>query len=1292
MAQKLEFCLNGGLLQVEGASPNTTLLEFLRSRGLTGVKEGCAEGDCGACSVVLVERDAEGKAAYRAVNSCLMPIALAASREIITVEGVGSSDRMHPVQTSLVEHRGSQCGYCTPGIVSSLFEAYYRNDARTETEVEEQLAGNLCRCTGYSTICKAASQALASRGLNGSGDAFAQRLKETVPRLQSLRYAQGTESFARPESLRELFDILQANPKACLIAGATELALDITKRFKRFGSMVSVEAVPELTEIRCTASEWHIGAAATLTDIESTVAREYPALRDMLRVFGSRQIRNRATMGGNLVTASPIGDSAPVLLSLDATLILASPRGERVVPVTEFFRSYRQTALGPGEILKTIIVPRGPSAPGLQRISAWYKVSRRREMDISTVAACFTVDLDREGIVRHARLAYGGVATIPARARKTEAALTGQPWSEETVRSTLTLLRSEFSPISDVRGSAAYRSALIGSLLERFFHEASEGGAEPVDGLGKHPTSNILHPTSNEAQPPHESAHKHVTGEAMYTDDVAARRSMLEIWLVCAPHARARIRRRDASAARQMPGIAAVLLAEDLPGENDAGAVRHDEPLLADDEVSYHSQPVALVVGETQEACRAAAEKVEVEYEPLPPLLGIEEAVAQGSFHTDANYLRRGNVPAMLRQAPEILQGEFRIGGQEHFYLEMQAAWAEPGEDGSVFVMSSTQHPSEVQNVVARVLGIGGNRVVVESPRMGGGFGGKETQAAAFAALAALAAAKTGRAVRVRIGRDSDMMLTGKRHPFLARFNVGYNSAGDLLAAQIELFSNGGWSLDLSQAVTDRALFHLDNAYYIPHVEFSGRVVKTNLASNTAFRGFGGPQGMLVIEEIIDRIARRLELPPEQVRERNLYHGVGETNTTPYGQEIEDNRIQRVWRELKAGSNFELRRREVEAWNAGHPHRKRGLAITPVKFGISFTMTHLNQAGALVLIFQDGTVQVNQGGTEMGQGVCTNIAMVAARELGLSLDRIRVMPTCTDKVPNTSATAASCGTDLNGMAVKAACEILRQRLAKVAADLWTEKLGRSVQAEQVRFEDGFAVFQQDTERRSEPGQPIARLAFTELVNAAYIQRVSLSSTGYYRTPEIHYDREKGRGRPFLYYAVGAAVTEVELDGFTGMSLVLRTDILQDVGDSINAGINLGQIEGGFVQGAGWLTCEELVWDGQGRLLTHSPDTYKIPAVGDRPREFNVQLLSQAAQRQTIFGSKAVGEPPFMLAISVREAIRDAVAAFGPPGGEVLLPTPATCEVIYMAIHQRLAAGSASSRAQCQPESVCMVAD
>ena len=1311
MSATFDFILNGKPVHIRDISPNTTLLEFLRNSGLTGSKEGCAEGDCGACSVAIVERDAKGKATYRAVNSCLMPVCLVAGREVVSVEGVGGSANMHPVQRAMAAGYGSQCGYCTPGFICSMFEGYYRDDLRTQDDLDEQLAGNLCRCTGYRPIRDAVLEAFAHRPGKASPDAFSERLLQGDAKLGAAEYEFASEKFRRPTTLRKLLGLLKKFPEARLIAGATELGLDITKRYKKFPTLISVEAVTDLKKLRRTAGEWQIGAAVTLTEIEDKLGEEFPALGDMLRVFGSRQIRNRATMGGNIVTASPIGDSAPVLLALDAKVVLASETGERTLPIDQFFVSYRKTALQANEVLKTIVIPRGGAAAGHTRQMAWFKVSKRREMDISTVAGAFVVELDSEKIVRHVRLGYGGVAALPARALKTEAALLGKVWSDETIQSALPVLQTEFTPISDVRGTAAYRSGLITSLLEKFYAGESERSVHAASPLESR--SGLK---SALQSPPHESAHKHVTGEAMYVDDRT--NGMLEVWPVCSPHAKARILKRDVTAARLMPGIKTVLLAEDIPGVNDVG-MKHDEPLLATNEVLFHNQLVALVVGETQEACRAAAAKVVVEYAPLAPLLTLREALAKGSFHNEPNFIRRGDCTVALQKSPLTLEGEFELGGQEHFYLETNAAWAERGEDGTIHIVSSTQHPSEVQQVVSHVLHRPANKVVVQMPRMGGGFGGKETQAAAPAALAALATHHTGQPVRVRFNRDQDMALTGHRHPFFAKFKIGFDEEGLLQAAQVHLTSNGGWSQDLSQAVTDRALFHLDNAYYIPAVEFRGQVAKTNLSSNTAFRGFGGPQGMLVMEEILDRIARRLGLPPEVVRERNLYRGTGETNTTHYGQEIEDNRLQTIWHELKQTAALEARRQEIAVWNTAHPHSKRGIAITPVKFGISFTVTHLNQAGALVLIYQDGTVQLNHGGTEMGQGLHTNVAMIAAQTLGVKLDNIRVMPTSTDKVPNTSATAASAGTDLNGAAVKNACEILRARLVPVAMALLhvaqktgepdltraslpddRESVNRADTAqkhsgEDLVFADGFVFFREAhapsrvlSDASSESGRggnvgrearrtapetgtlPDHRVSFVDVVRKAYLERVSLAATGYYATPGIHWDRAAGRGQPFHYFASGAAVSEVEVDGFTGMHRVLRVDILHDVGDSVNEGVNRGQIEGGFVQGMGWLTAEELLWNDQGVLLTHSPDTYKIPAIGDTPRIFNVALLKPAIQPSVVHGSKAVGEPPLMLAISVREAIRDAVAAFGPGKTEVALASPATCEAIWLAIRAR----------------------
>jgi xanthine dehydrogenase molybdopterin binding subunit/xanthine dehydrogenase small subunit len=1266
-AASFEFTLNGQPVRVAGLPATTTLLDWLRHAGRTGSKCGCAEGDCGACTVAIVDRDAAGRPAYRAINSCIALLPMFAGREVVTVEGLADGEKLHPVQHAMVEHQGSQCGYCTPGFVVSLFEAYYRRDVTQPCQINDQLCGNLCRCTGYRPIRDAAVAALANR--SASGDPFAARLAQPPPKMEPLHYAAEKERFLRPTSLAELFTLKGSHPDAVLVAGATEIGVELNKKFKKFPALISTEAVPELTRIAATPAEWRIGAAATLTAVEESLGNEFPSLAKMLAVFAARQIRNRATLGGNLATASPIGDSAPVLLSLDASVVLASASGERTVPLHAFFTGYRKTQLRAGEAIKEIVLPRLHLAAGLTRRADFQKVSHRRELDISIVAAAFCLDLDAAGVVRRARIAYGGVAALPLRAQRAEAALEGKT-IVAAAAAVSAALREEFTPIDDVRGSAAYRRGVVVSLWEKFASgETSLTVDAPPDFAGRAPWPG----SDTSRQLRHESAVGHVTGRAHYVDDDAQQRPMLEVWPVLAPHAHAKILRRDATAARAAPGVAAVLMAEDVPGHNNVGVARHDETLFAADEALFHGHLVALVVGESIAACRAAAALVQVDYAPLSAVLTVADAIAAESFHNPLRTIARGDATAALKAAPRRLAGEFSFGGQEHFYLETHAAWAEWGDEGDVFISSSTQHPSEIQAIVAEVLHLPRHKIVVQAPRMGGGFGGKETQGNTPAALVALAALKTGRPVRMQLDRDLDMTMTGKRHPFWSKFEVGFDADGRVLALDAALVSDGGWSLDLSQPVLERAMFHIDNAYYIPALRVTGRAAKTNVASNTAFRGFGGPQGMLVIEEIMDRVARATGLPPEVVRERNLYHGTGETNRTHYGADVGDNRVQHIWRLALEQARFAERRKEIDAWNRtpAHARVRRGLAITPAKFGISFTLTHYNQGGALVHIYQDGTVQVNHGGTEMGQGLHTKILGVAMRELGLPAAAIRMMRTSTDKVPNTSATAASAGADLNGAAVRNACAALRERLAPVAAKLLAKSLGREVTVEEVEFADGSVRIHSLALVATGSGErQRAEVPFAQLAAAAYAARVSLSATGYYSTPGIHWDWATVSGRPFAYYACGAAVTEVEVDGYTGMTRVLRTDIVHDVGDSLNPGIDRGQIEGGFVQGMGWLTSEELKWDAKGRLLTHSASTYQIPAISDAPMEFNVTLLPHAANAHAVHGSKAVGEPPLMLAMSVREAIRDAVAGFGPAGGQVALASPATGEAVWHAIAAR----------------------
>jgi xanthine dehydrogenase large subunit len=755
---------------------------------------------------------------------------------------------------------------------------------------------------------------------------------------------------------------------------------------------------------------------------------------------------------------------------------------------------------------------------------------------------------------------------------------------------------------------------------------------------------------------PHESAALHVTGEALYTDDLVLRtKDVLHAWPVQVFAAHARITALRTDPALGVPGVVRVLTAADVPGVNDAG-VKHDEPLFPA-EVMFHGHAVCWVLGETLEAARLGAEAVEVELEPLPSLVTVREAIEAGSFQGGQPHMERGDVEAALAGAAHVFSGELEFAGQEHFYLETHCALALVDENGQVFVQSSTQHPSETQEIVAHVLGRSNSQVTVQCLRMGGGFGGKEMQPHGFAAIAALGATLTGRPVRLRLNRAQDMTMSGKRHGFHARWRVGFDASGRLQALDATLTSDGGWSLDLSEPVLARALCHIDNAYWIPNARVNGRIAKTNKTSQTAFRGFGGPQGMLVIEDILGRCAPLLGLDAAALRRRNFY---AEGQTTPYGQPVRHaGRLQTVWQEVLDRSGFDDRQREIAAFNAAHPHRKRALAVTPVKFGISFNLTAFNQGGALVHVYKDGSVLINHGGTEMGQGLHTKMLQIAATALGVPLARVRHSPTRTDKVPNTSATAASSSADLNGGAVKDACEQILARLAQVAA----ERLG--VSPADVRFGEGVV---RGVAFASQP------VPWEDVVTAAYFQRVQLWAAGFYRTEGLHWDSSRMQGEPFKYFAYGAAATEVEIDGFTGAYRTRRVDIVHDVGDSLSPLVDLGQIEGGFVQGAGWLTLEDLRWDesdgpNRGRLATQAASTYKLPSLSEMPEEFNVTLLQNAHEEGAVFGSKAVGEPPLMLAFSVREALRQAAAAFGPAGLSVDLASPATPEAVYWAVEQ-----------------------
>lgn len=746
---------------------------------------------------------------------------------------------------------------------------------------------------------------------------------------------------------------------------------------------------------------------------------------------------------------------------------------------------------------------------------------------------------------------------------------------------------------------------------------------------------------------PHDAARRHVRGTAPYIDDLPEPAGLLHAAVGLSPVAHGTLTGLDLDKVRAYPGVVAVLSAADIPGENNVGPVLKDDPILVDRAIEFHGQALFAVAADTLHAARLAARLDVATIDPLPALLTIDEALAANSHILPPQRMARGDAAGAIAKAAHRLTGSLTMGGQDHFYLEGQISLAIPTEDGGVLIYCSTQHPSEVQHLVAHALHLPDALVTVEVRRLGGGFGGKETQAAQFAALAAIFALKTKRPVKLRLDRDDDMVMTGKRHDFQVRYTVGFDEDGRIEGLDALLASRCGYSADLSGAINDRALFHIDNCYYLPHVSVESLRLKTHTVSNTAFRGFGGPQGMLAIEAVIDDIARFLGKDPQAVRAVNLY-GPGR-DTAPYGQVVDDGIAPRLIARLAESADYAERRAAIDRFNAASPYRKRGLALTPVKFGISFTTTFLNQAGALVHVYTDGSVQVNHGGIEMGQGLYQKIRQVTADCFGIDIDKVLATATTTGKVPNTSATAASSGADMNGKAAEAAALQIRTRLAAFAA----QKFG--VTAADISFNNG---------QVSGGGQS---LPFPDLVRAAYLARISLSSTGFYATPKIHFDKETFTGRPFLYYAYGAAVAEVEVDCLTGENKLLRVDILHDCGASLNPALDKGQIEGGFIQGMGWLTMEELVWDATGRLRTHAPSTYKIPAISDTPEAFTVTLWDEANREETIHRSKAVGEPPLMLANAVFFALRDAVAATAALPGPVPLDAPATPERLLRAI-------------------------
>jgi len=1258
--------LNGKIRKIQNISPTLTLLNYLRNnRALCGTKEGCAEGDCGACTVVVADIQ-KNAPRYRALNACILFVSMLDGKSITTVEHLKTQNgELHPVQKVLVETHGSQCGFCTPGFIMSMYAQFLsENMTEEEAAAPDILAGNLCRCTGYGPIIEAFSKihTLSQSALEARQIKDQAKWLATYAHPRTIHLSHKNQQFFSPKSLNDLFDYFANRPNSILLAGATDIGLWVTKQHREIGSIIYLDRIGKLKKIHKTSKNLILGSGVTYTEALPVIKKFFPDLGELIRRIGAAQVRNIGTIGGNIANASPIGDMLPALISLGTTLRLRKKDKQRSIPIEDYFLSYEKQDIRPKEILETIDIP----IPSKNSIFSCYKISKRFDQDISAVCGSFNIQI-QDGTVADARIAFGGMASIPKRAFTVETKLKNKPLSEEIFVRAASSLAKDFTPITDMRATAGYRMKAAKNLFSKFIKETSETkkllrlvgrGAVFDQQIYQHQTWNGHQPaktiTGGISSPQHhESSQKHVTGEAIFVDDIPTPKKTLEVFIAISNKAHAKIRRMDLDKVNKTPGVVSVLSAQDIPGINDVSPIMGDDPLFAHDLVEYAGQPLFAVAANTFETARKAASLADIDYEIIPPVLTIDQAMHEKNFLEPPKMISRGNAKLAIASAAHQLKGQLYIGGQEHFYLEGQVALAVPGEDKDVTVHCSTQHPTEIQHTVAKVLATPNHSVTVEVRRMGGGFGGKESNGNLPAAVAALAAKKTGLAAKVRFDRDQDMIVTGKRHDFRISYNVGFNKSGVIKGIIFDQAARCGRSYDLSVPICNRAMFHADNAYYLPNVRITSYRCKTNTVSNTAFRGFGGPQGMLGIERVIEKIAHYLKIDPLEVRKANFYDShdmIGERSITPYEMRVEDSVIKKIVAELRKTACYDERRKEIFEWNQNNSVLKRGISLTPVKFGISFTLTFLNQAGALIHIYNDGSIHLNHGGTEMGQGLFTKIAQVVADAFQVDIDNIKITATNTGKVPNTSATAASAGTDLNGMAAKDACDTIKSRLKKFAAERWQKKI-----SEVVFLPNCIRVGSQE-------------IPFKKLINEAYRARVPLSATGFYATPKINWDKEQSAGRPFFYFAYGAAVSEVVIDTLTGENKILRADILHDTGKSINQAVDMGQIEGGYVQGAGWLTTEELWWDNNGTLKTHAPSTYKIPTCSDRPIDMRINIWNEGKNKEsTIHRSKAVGEPPLMLSISVLMALADAVSA---SNGYTFYPdlnAPATPEQVMRAI-------------------------
>ncbi|KAB8239355.1 putative xanthine dehydrogenase HxA [Aspergillus alliaceus] len=1279
----IRFYLNGTKVTLDSVDPELTLLEYLRGIGLTGTKLGCAEGGCGACTVVVSQVNPTTKKLYHAsVNACLAPVISVDGKHVITVEGIGNVKNPHAVQQRIAVGNGSQCGFCTPGIVMSLYALLRNNPEPSEHAVEEAFDGNLCRCTGYRPILDAAQSFKTSIGCgksitnggtgccmdkqNGSGGCCKDSSETTVtdgnaPKLtapdfinyrpdtelifpptlhrhkyQPLVFGNKKKKWYRPVTLQQLLEIKHVHPDAKVIGGSTETQIETKFKAMRYSASVYVGDIPELRQFSFQDDHLEVGANVSLTDLESICdqalerygpvrGQPFTAIQKQLRYFAGRQIRNVASPAGNLATASPISDLNPVFVATNTVLVAKLLGGDIEIPMTEFFRGYRKTTLPPNAIIGSLRIPTASESGEYLRA---YKQSKRKDDDIAIVNAALRVSLSPSHDVTSVSLVFGGMAPMTVSARKAEGFLVGKKFTHPaTLEGAMSALEQDFNLNYGVPGGmASYRRSLALGFFYRFYHDVLSGTevkSTDIDhdviaeieraisyGEKDHEASSAYQQRILGKAGPHVSALKQATGEAQYTDDIPVQQNEMFGCMVLSTKAHAKIISVDPSPALDIPGVHDYVDHRDLPSPeaNWWGAPVADEVFFAVDKVTTAGQPIGMVLAKSAKIAEEGARAVKIEYEELPAILTIEEAIEAESFFGHDHYIKNGDPESAFKQADHVFIGASRMGGQEHFYLETQACVAIPKpEDGEMEIWSGTQNPTETQTYVAQVTGVAANKIVSRVKRLGGGFGGKETRSVQLACLCATAAVKTKRPVRCMLNRDEDIATSGQRHPFYCRWKVGVTKEGKLLALDADVYANGGHTQDLSAAVVDRSLSHIDGVYNIPNVYVRGRICKTNTVSNTAFRGFGGPQGLFFAESFMSEIADHLDIPVEKLRMDNMYKTGDKTH---FNQELKDWHVPLMYNQVLEESSYVERRRAVEEYNKKHKWSKRGMAIIPTKFGISFTALFLNQAGALVHIYHDGSVLVAHGGVEMGQGLHTKMTMIAAEALGIPQSDVFISETATNTVANTSATAASASSDLNGYAIFNACEQLNERLQP-----YREKM---------------------------PGAPLK-----ELAHAAYLDRVNLSAQGYYRTPDIGYVWGENRGQMFFYFTQGVTAAEVEIDTLTGDWTPLRADVKMDVGRTINPSIDYGQIEGAFIQGQGLFTTEESLWHrASGQVVTKGPGNYKIPGFRDIPQVFNVSLLKDVEWEnlRTVQRSRGVGEPPLFMGSAVFFAIRDALKA------------------------------------------------